>query len=51
MLKSLDAVLSLIVVGFSDGGEYALVMAALDPSAVKSVVTWGAAGQIPTCRR
>jgi valacyclovir hydrolase len=30
--------------GFSDGGEYALLMAALKPDAVRSVVTWGAAG-------
>ena len=34
------------VVGFSDGGEYALLMAALRPSAVRSVVTWGAAGSL-----
>jgi valacyclovir hydrolase len=35
------------IVGFSDGGEYALVMAATEPAAVKSVVTWGAAGSLP----
>jgi pimeloyl-ACP methyl ester carboxylesterase len=35
------------LVGFSDGGEYALVMAAARPSAVKSLVTWGAAGKVP----
>jgi valacyclovir hydrolase len=35
------------VVGFSDGGEYALVMAAEQPHAVRSVVTWGAVGQLP----
>ena len=32
------------VVGFSDGGEYALVMAELKPAAVRSIVAWGAAG-------
>jgi valacyclovir hydrolase len=36
------------LVGFSDGGEYALLMAALRPSAVRSVVTWGAAGSLGT---
>jgi valacyclovir hydrolase len=35
------------VVGFSDGGEYALLMAALEPNAVRSIVTWGAAGSLP----
>lgn len=34
------------IVGFSDGGEYGLLMAALRPSAVRSLVTWGAAGHI-----
>jgi valacyclovir hydrolase len=34
------------LVGFSDGGEVALLMAALDPARVLSVVTWGAAGRI-----
>jgi valacyclovir hydrolase len=34
------------VVGFSDGGEYALVMAELDPAAVRSIVAWGAAGTV-----
>ncbi|MGC4944141.1 alpha/beta fold hydrolase [Kribbella sp. DT2] len=34
------------LVGFSDGGEVALLMAALDPGRVLSVVTWGAAGRI-----
>jgi pimeloyl-ACP methyl ester carboxylesterase len=33
-------------VGFSDGGEEALLIAALDPARARSVVTWGAAGQI-----
>jgi pimeloyl-ACP methyl ester carboxylesterase len=32
------------LIGFSDGGEDALLMAALLPNAVRSVVTWGAAG-------
>ena len=32
--------------GFSDGGEYALLMAILQPTAVRSVVTWGAAGSL-----
>ena len=32
--------------GFSDGGEEALLMAALAPGRVLSVVTWGAAGQV-----
>jgi len=34
------------VVGFSDGGEYALVMAIFKPDATRSVVTWGAAGTL-----
>jgi valacyclovir hydrolase len=34
------------VVGFSDGGEYALVMAELMPAAVRSIVAWGVAGKI-----
>jgi pimeloyl-ACP methyl ester carboxylesterase len=34
------------LVGFSDGGEEALLMAALRPRCALSVVTWGAAGQI-----
>jgi len=32
--------------GSSDGGEEALLMAALEPSRALSVVTWGAAGQV-----
>lgn len=32
--------------GFSDGGEEALLMAALEPRRALSVVTWGAAGRI-----
>ena len=34
------------LVGFSDGGEEALLMAALQPRRALSVLTWGAAGQI-----
>jgi len=34
------------LVGFSDGGENALLMAALEPSRALSAVTWGAAGQV-----
>jgi valacyclovir hydrolase len=32
--------------GFSDGGEVALMMAALWPAMASSVVTWGSAGQL-----
>ena len=35
------------LVGFSDGGEYALLMAALRPDGVRSIVTWGSAGSVP----
>ena len=34
------------VVGFSDGGEYALVMAIFKPNATRSIVTWGSAGTL-----
>jgi pimeloyl-ACP methyl ester carboxylesterase len=34
------------LIGFSDGGEVALLMAALTPDLVHSVVTWGAAGRL-----
>ncbi|MCP2329718.1 valacyclovir hydrolase [Hamadaea flava] len=34
------------LVGFSDGGEEALLIAALQPARALSVLTWGAAGQI-----
>jgi valacyclovir hydrolase len=34
------------LVGFSDGGEEALLIAALEPARARSVVTWGAVGQI-----
>jgi pimeloyl-ACP methyl ester carboxylesterase len=33
-------------IGFSDGGEEALLLAALRPAPALSVVTWGAAGQV-----
>ncbi|MGE0228428.1 MAG: alpha/beta fold hydrolase [Dehalococcoidia bacterium] len=36
------------LVGFSDGGEYALLMAATRPEVARSVVTWGAAGSLGT---
>jgi valacyclovir hydrolase len=32
------------LIGFSDGGEISLLMAALTPGVARSVVTWGAAG-------
>lgn len=32
------------LMGFSDGGEISLLMAALQPGVARSVVTWGAAG-------
>ncbi|GAA1694453.1 alpha/beta fold hydrolase [Fodinicola feengrottensis] len=38
------------LVGFSDGGEDALLMAALRPARVLSTVTWGAAGRIVASR-
>ena len=34
------------LVGYSDGGEVALMMAALQPSVARSVFTWGAAGAV-----
>jgi valacyclovir hydrolase len=34
------------LIGFSDGGEIALLMATMRPEAVRSVVTWGAAGRL-----
>src|SRR5689334_11541318 len=34
------------LVGFSDGGEEALLMAALRPALALSVLTWGAAGRV-----
>jgi valacyclovir hydrolase len=34
------------LIGFSDGGEVALLMATMRPDAVCSVITWGAGGQL-----
>jgi len=34
------------IVGHSDGGEYALLMAIAAPAAVRSIVTWGSAGKL-----
>jgi len=34
------------LIGFSDGGEVALLMAALTPRVARSVVTWGAGGTL-----
>ena len=34
------------LVGFSDGGEVALVMAAISPRVARTVLTWGAAGAV-----
>ncbi len=45
LLESLGAAPAHLV-GFSDGGEYALLLAATSPSAARSVVTWGAAGTL-----
>jgi valacyclovir hydrolase len=44
LLEKLGAVPAHLV-GFSDGGEYALIMAEMEPAAVRSIVAWGAAGQ------
>jgi valacyclovir hydrolase len=49
LLKALNASPAHLL-GFSDGGEYALLMGAIEPSAVKSIVTWGSAGQLPPMR-
>jgi valacyclovir hydrolase len=35
------------LVGFSDGGEVALLMAILSPSIARTVATWGSAGFLP----
>src|SRR6476620_9240096 len=35
------------LVGFSDGGEVALLMAIQDPTVARSVAVWGAAGSLP----
>ncbi|HEX2620144.1 MAG TPA: alpha/beta hydrolase [Phototrophicaceae bacterium] len=34
------------ILGFSDGGEVALLIASLTPNIVRSVLTWGSAGKI-----
>jgi len=47
MLKAIDAYPAHIA-GFSDGGEYGLLMAGLDSGAVRSLATWGAAGSLGT---
>ena len=39
------------IVGHSDGGEVGLLMAALQPDIVRSVVTWGAAGSVDETHR
>ncbi len=39
------------LMGFSDGGEISLLMAALQPGVARSVVTWGAAGALDDPRR
>jgi pimeloyl-ACP methyl ester carboxylesterase len=36
------------LVGFSDGGEVALLMAIEDPAIARSVAVWGAAGSLPS---
>lgn len=36
------------IVGFSDGGEYALLMTEMKPSNVRSIATWGPAGSVGT---
>lgn len=35
------------LIGFSDGGEVALLMAVLEPAIVRSIVTWGSLGRVP----
>ena len=45
LLRKLNATPAHLV-GFSDGGEVELLMAVRDPSAVRSVAAWGAAGEI-----
>ena len=46
MLDELGA-LPAHLVGFSDGGDYALIMGAQKPVAALSIVTWGAGGALP----
>lgn len=43
LLQHLESVPAHLI-GFGDGGEVALLMAALAPDTTRSVVTWGAAG-------
>src|SRR4029079_3720986 len=45
LLHELDAEPAHLM-GFSDGGELALLMAALNPAIARSVVAWGAAGSV-----
>lgn len=45
LLQSIQATPAHIA-GFSDGGEEALLMATIMPDAVRSIVTWGAAGSL-----
>jgi valacyclovir hydrolase len=45
LLQALDATPAHLV-GFSDGGEYELLIAALHPSCARSLVVWGAAGSL-----
>ena len=45
LLEALDAAPAHLV-GFSDGGEYELLLAALHPSCARSLVVWGAAGSL-----
>ncbi|HEU5089791.1 MAG TPA: alpha/beta fold hydrolase, partial [Roseiflexaceae bacterium] len=39
------------VLGFSDGGEVAILMAVLQPQQIRSVVAWGAAGALSEAQR
>jgi valacyclovir hydrolase len=45
LLKSIDASPAHLI-GFSDGGECALLMAATAPVSIRSVVTWGSGGTL-----
>jgi len=45
LLRHLDAAPAHLI-GWSDGGEYALLMAVQEPNAAASVFTWGSAGAI-----
>lgn len=46
LLEALDASPAHLM-GYSDGGEYALLMAALRPEIARSIIAWGATGQFP----